>query len=348
MNGSTNEDHTNYFEIMPSNQLDLLLFLESDRMRSLDITSENLANQRNAVQEERRQSLDNQPYGRADEVMQELLYDNFAYKHSTIGSMEDLNAATIGDVKEFFRTYYAPNNAVLTLIGDFKTDDAVARISKFFGGIPRQPDPPTIDMTEPVQGTERRASVDDPLARLPRVEIAYKAVPGNSPDFYALRILSSVLEGGQSSRLFQKLLKEKEAVVSVGGSVISRRGTGALYVSATLKSGQKIEDIEAAIFNEIEHIKKESITEPELAKAKSIQRRVFTNTTQNSLSVAVLLGALTTDFGDPGLINLRLDRYSNVTVEDVQRVANKYLTQNNRTVVITRPKPKRTVESESR
>src|SRR5919199_2724000 len=139
MNGTTNEDRTNYFEALPANQLDLALFLEADRMRSLAITKANLDNQRNAVQEERRLGIDNQPYGESGEVMQQTLYDNFAYKHTTIGSMEDLNAATVDDVAAFFKMYYAPNNAVLTVVGDFKTADALAKIRNDFESIPRQP-----------------------------------------------------------------------------------------------------------------------------------------------------------------------------------------------------------------
>src|SRR5919199_5566672 len=151
MNGTTNEDRTNYFEALPANQLDLALFLEADRMRSLAITKDNLDNQRNAVQEERRLGVDNQPYGKSGEIQQELLYDNFAYKHSVIGSMEDLNAATVEDVAAFFKMYYAPNNATLVLVGDFKTDKALAKIRNSFEGIPSQPAPPAIDTTEPEQ-----------------------------------------------------------------------------------------------------------------------------------------------------------------------------------------------------
>src|SRR5918995_1205702 len=132
MNGTTNEDRTNYYEALPANQLDLALFLEADRMKSLEITKDNLDNQRNAVQEERRLGVDNQPYGKSGEVQQELLYDNFAYKHSVIGSMEDLSAATVEDVSEFFKIYYAPNNAVLVLVGDFNTADALAKIKSSF------------------------------------------------------------------------------------------------------------------------------------------------------------------------------------------------------------------------
>jgi zinc protease len=340
MNGTTNEDRTNYFEALPANQLDLALFLEADRMRSLAITKANLDNQRNAVQEERRLGLDNQPYGKSGEIHQELLYDNFAYKHSVIGSMEDLNAASVEDVSEFFKMYYAPNNAVLVLVGDFNTADALARIKKSFESIPRQPDPPAVDMTEPEQKAERRTSVDDTLARLSQVDIAFKAVPGNTADFYALQVLSAALQSGQSSRLYQQLVKQKEMVTNVGGFVAERRGPGALYTSATLKPGVKTEDVETVIYAEIERLKKEPIADWELEKAKNTTRRNFINGLQSSLSRAVIVGQYTTYYGDPSLINSRLDKVAAVTKDDVQRVANKYLRDTNRTVVITVPKAK--------
>src|SRR5215217_6108706 len=202
MNGTTNEDRTNYFEVLPANQLDLALFLESDRMKSLAITKDNLDNQRNAVQEERRLGVDNEAYGKSDELQQELLYDNFAYKHTTIGSMEDLNAASVEDVAGFFKMYYAPNNAVLTLVGDFNTETTLATIEKYFGSIPRQPNPAPADLSEREMNGERRETIQDPLARAPQVDIAFKAVAGNTPDFYALQVLAAVLQGGQSSRLY--------------------------------------------------------------------------------------------------------------------------------------------------
>jgi zinc protease len=340
MNGTTNEDRTNYFEALPSNQLDLALFLESDRMRSLAITKDNLDNQRNAVQEERRLGVDNQPYGKSEEVQQGLLYDNFAYKHTVIGSMEDLNAATVEDVAAFFKMYYAPNNAVLVLVGDFKTADALAKIRQDFESIPRQPDPPSVDMTEPQQKEERRASVDDMLARAPRVDVAFKAVPGNTADFYALQVLSAALQNGQSSRLYQKLVKEKEMVTNVFGFMDEKRGVGALYSSATLRPGVKTEDVEAAIYAEVDRLKKEPIADWELQKAKNTTRRGFINGLQSSLNRAVTIGQYTTYYNEPNLINQRLDKVAAVTIADVQRVANKYLTDTNRTVVITMPKAK--------
>jgi zinc protease len=340
MNGTTNEDRTNYFEALPANQLDLAIFLEADRMKSLAITKENLDNQRNAVQEERRLGVDNQAYGKSGEMLQELLYDNFAYKHSVIGSMEDLSAATVEDVSEFFKMYYAPNNAVLVLVGDFKTADALAKIRANFESIPRQPDPPPVDMTEPAQKAERRATVDDMLARAPRVDLAFKAVQGNTPDFYAMQVLAAVLQGGQSSRLYQTLVKEKELVTGVGGFMDEKRGVGAFYTNATLTPRAKTEDVESVIYAEIERLKKEPIADWELQKAKNTTRRNLINGLQSSLSRAIVLGQATVYYNEPGLINTRLDKVAAVTKEDVQRVANKYLVDTNRTVVITMPKAK--------
>ena len=340
MNGTTNEERTLYFEILPANQIDLGLLLEADRMKSLAITKENLDNQRNAVQEERRLGLDNQAYGKSGELQQELIYDNFAYKHSVIGSMEDLSAATVEDVAEFFKMYYAPNNAVLVLVGDFKSADALAKIRANFESIPRQPDPPVVDITEPQQKAERRATVDDVLARVPRVDLAYKAVTGNTADFYALQVLGAVLQTGQSSRLYQKLVKDKEMVTGVGGFMDEKRGVGALYTNATLRPGVKTDDIEAAIYAEIDRLKKEPIADWELQKAKNTTRRNLINGLQSSLNRANTIGQYAVYYNDPGLINARLDKVAAVTKEDVQRVANKYLVDTNRTVVITMPKAK--------
>ena len=338
MNGTTNEDRTNYFEALPANQIELALYLEADRMRSLAVTQDNLDNQRNAVQEERRIGLDNAAYGKSGEIQQELMYDNFAYKHSTIGSMADLNAASVEDVQAFFKMYYAPNNAVLTLVGDFKAAEAMGMIKKYFEVIPRQPDPPAVDMTEPEQKAERRTSVDDVLARLPRVAIAYKTIPGNTADFYALQVLANVLGGGSSSRLNQKLVREKEMVTNANSFAQETRGVGGFYITATPRPTFKTDVVEAAIYDEVAQIQKEPIADWELQKAKNGARRAFINGLQSSLARANSIGIYAVYYGDPNLINTRINKVNAVTKEDVQRVANKYLVQANRTVVITVPK----------
>ena len=338
MNGTTNQDRTNYFQALPANQLELALFLEADRMRSLSVTQENLDNQRHAVQEERKIGLDNAAYGKSGEIQQQLMYDNFPYKHSTIGSMEDLNAASVEDVSSFFKMYYAPNNAVLTVVGDFKTSDALATVKKLFGAIPRQPDPPPVDMTEPEQKAERRTSVDDVLARLARVSIAYKTLPGNTPDFYALQVLANVLGAGQSSRLNQKLVREKEMVTNANAFAQEMRGVGAFNIVATPRPNFKTGDVEAAIYDEVARIQKEPIADWELQKAKNNARRNYINGLQSSMGRANSIGQYAIYYDDPNLINTRIDKVNAVTKEDVQRVANKYLVSTNRTVVITVPR----------
>jgi len=339
MNGTTSNDLTLYFETLPANQLELALFLEADRMRSLEITQAKLDNQRQAVQEERRLRVDNQPYGLADEHFDELFYSNFAYQHSTIGSMDDLNAASVEDVAQFFKTYYAPNNAVLSLVGDFKPKEALEMIRRYFEDIPRQAEPPAVDLSEPEQKAERRETMSDPLARATQVQIAYKTPVGNSPDQYALRVLSSVLQSGDSSRLYQTLNKEKELVVGVGGFVDERIGPGGLYIGATVRPGKKAEDVEATIYSEIERLQQQPIAEWELEKAKNTTRYGYLQSIRSAGSRATQLGSFTVKFNDPNLINTRVAGFETVTREDVQRVAKKYLQAKNRTVIVTNPAP---------
>jgi zinc protease len=337
MNGTTNEDRTTYFEELPKNQLDLGLFLESDRMRALNITQANLDNQRNAVQEERRQGIDNQPYGRAQLDVDNLAYDNFAYKHSTIGSMADLNAATIDDVKDFFRIYYAPNNAVLTLVGDFDPDEALAKIKKYFGSIPAQPTPPKVDLADEPHYGERREIIYDPLARLPEIDIAYHIPPGNTPENYAAQQLAVILGQGESSRMYQHLVKDKQLASKADVVGDTRIGTSQLYISATPRPGVKVENLEKGIDDEIAALVKDGITPAELDKAKVQLLRQFIERRRSALFTAILIGNYTVYFNDPNLINTIVDKENTVTVEEANAVAKKYLVRDQRTVVITYP-----------
>ncbi len=340
MNGTTNEERTLYFETLPANQLDLALFLEADRMKSLDISKENLDNQRNAVQEERRLRLDNQPYGRAFERFGETMYDNFNYKHSVIGSMDDLNAASVDDVRDFFRIYYAPNNAVMALVGDFKEAEALAKIKKYFEAIPAQPKSPAVDAVEPSQNAERRFTHDDALAQIPMLMIGYKTPLGNTTDAYALSVLGSVLGGGQSSRLYQKMVKEKQLVLNINSGVSSRRGPGSFTVQAMVAPGKKPEEVEAAIYEEIARVQQEGIADWELEKARTNQRRSAIQSRQSSMGLAMSLVNNAVMYNDPYLTNTQLSKMMTVTKEDVQRVAKTYLQATNRTVGIAVPKPK--------
>ncbi len=337
MNGTTNEDRTVYFEELPKNQLDLGLFLESDRMRALNITQANFENQRKTVQEERRQSYDNQPYAHAELDLDNLSYDNFAYKHSTIGSMADLDAATLQDVTDFFHTYYAPNNAVLTLVGDFDPDEALAKVKKYFGPIPSQPAPPKVDLTEDLHYGERRETISDPLARLPQINIAYHIPPGNTPDNYAAQELAVILGQGQSSRFYQHLVKDKQLASDVSAFADARIGPSLLYLSANPAPGVKVEDLEKGMEEEIAAVVKDGVTPDELAKAKTQLLRRFIEQRRSSLRTAILIGQYTVYFNDPNLINTVQDKQEAVTLEQANAAAKRYLVRDQRTLITTLP-----------
>src|SRR6476619_695870 len=215
MNGTTSSERTNYYETLPANQLPLGLWLESDRMRSLAVTQENLDNQRDAVKEEKRLRYDNQPYGQIFDLINEMIYKNFANSHSTIGSMEHLDAATVDDVQEFFRIYYAPNNAVLVLSGAFETDEAKQLIETYFGDIASQPRPADLDVSEPAEVAANYKEWEDKLAPFPAFLIGWKIPPRRTPEFNALYLAGIILYADDSSRLYQKLVKGEESVIQV-------------------------------------------------------------------------------------------------------------------------------------
>ncbi|HEV2961453.1 MAG TPA: pitrilysin family protein [Candidatus Angelobacter sp.] len=337
MNGSTNNDQTNYFEELPKNQLDMALFLESDRMKALNINQANLDNQRNAVQEERRLRVDNQPYGKSNEELEALAYDSFPYHHSVIGSMDDLNAASIDDVKEFFRIYYAPNNAVLVLTGDLEPSDALAKVKKYFGNIPRQPAPPPVNAGEPDHDKERRKTITDNLARLPQISAAYNAPPGNTADFYALQVLGLVLSSGRSSRLYEHLVHNKEVAINAGAGMQPRRGASLFRVVGVPRPGVKVDDLEKALYDEIEAVKKDGVTQKELDKVRTQFLRGQIQSRSSSQFLANQIGTLTVYYNDPNLINTAYDKFAAVSADQVKQAAQKYLVPEHRSVVITLP-----------
>jgi zinc protease len=338
MNGTTNADRTNYYQSLPANQLELALFLEADRMRSLAVTPANFENQRKTVKEERQQNYDNRAYGRTMEALHELQYDGFAYKHSTIGSMADLDAATVADAQAFFRTYYAPGNAVLVLVGDFLPAEALKRIEHHFGKIPAQQAPPVPDMAEPEQEKERRSTLLDPLARLTRVDIAYKIPPGPHADSLPLQALANILGGGRSARLHHTAVEEKQIAQSVGAYASERRGTGTLQISALMRPGHTTAEFEQLVYAEIERLSQpKSVEDWELDKVRAQARRRAAEQQRGSLSRAVALGEYAVAFNDPDLINRRADLVAKITKEDLQRVAKKYLAPTQRTVLVTQP-----------
>jgi zinc protease len=337
-NGTTNEDRTLYFETLPANQLELALFLEGDRMKSLDINKANLDNQRNAVQEERRLRIDNQPYGPTFELTGTQAYDNPAYKHSVIGSMQDLDAASVDDVATFFKTYYAPNNAILTIVGDVDTKKTMALVEKYFGPTASQPSPKRPDLKEPPHTAERRSTIEDSHARLARVDIAWVGPAAASPDVDALDVLSDVLAGGRSARLNQVIVREKQLATTAAAFPDERRGPGLFLSFATVAPGKNPADVETAILEEIEKVKSGPIADWEIEKARNSARRNAATTVTSTLQRAIQLGQYALFYDDPNRINTISERIEKVTAADVQRVAKQYLTKENRSVIITTPK----------
>jgi zinc protease len=337
MNGTTNKERTLYFETMPANQLDAALFLEADRMRSLAIVKENLDNQRNAVQEERRLRVDNQPYGRANEAIEELAFDNVAYKHSVIGSMQDLNAASVEDVASFFSTYYAPNNATVAIVGDVSTASTLERARRYFESIPSQAPPPPVDVSQPPQDKERRLLIDDSLARLPRLDIGYRVPSSLSPDGDAVDVIGEILASGRSARLYEHIVRDKQLAVTVRAFAPKSRGPRLLVIEATPGPGASLDQLEQAIYSEIDGVKAGPIANAEMEKARNAAQREFIRNLETTLARARNLAEEALFFGDPARMNTRWDRLTRLGAADVQRVAKQYLTPESRTVVTTHP-----------
>jgi predicted Zn-dependent peptidase len=315
----------------------------------LDISQATLDNQRAVVQEERRQSYDNQPYGQLSETIDRMAYNSFGYQHTTIGSMEDLNAATLEDVREFFKTYYAPNNAVLAIAGDFNEGDAKRKVEKYFGEIPRQADPPPVELIEHMGTAEQRKTITDTLARQVRYEAAYKTVAGDDPDAPALQMLGSILSRGRTGRLFKAITEKRLAANATAGGQTGR-GPGLFSLSATLTANGTVEAVEKAFDEEIAKIQDNGVTEDEVSKAKT---QAITGAIvgggggrggggrggggNTALSKANALSQNAVFWNDPGRGNKSLERTLSVTAADIQRVAKKYLVKTNRVVVVVMP-----------
>ncbi|MFN2406907.1 MAG: insulinase family protein [Pyrinomonadaceae bacterium] len=340
MNGTTSTERTNYFETLPSNYLPLAFWLESDRMRSLKVTQENLDNQRHAVQEEKRLRYDNQPYVNAFLRMNELIFTNPANAHSTIGSMEDLDAATIDDVQEFFRIYYAPNNAVISVVGDFDSAEARGLIDKYFGNIPSQPvAPPPVDVSEPEPVAVPQETFHDPLAPAPAFVLGWKIPARRTPDFYSLSLAGTLLFEGDSSRLYQKLVKGDESVVSIEGGVDERRGPSALYIFALPKPGEEVATIREQIFDEIRRIAADGPTEAEMEKLRNSLCNDAVRGRQSTMYRAQRIAEFALYDSDPRLVDSELDQFLAVTAGDIQQATARYLNVNNHVVLDIIPAP---------
>lgn len=329
MNGNTTTERTAYFETMPANQLPLALWLESDRMRSLAVTQENLDNQRKAVQEEKRLNYDNVAYRNALLRVNEMIFRNFSNAHSTIGSMADLDAASVKDVQEFFRIYYAPNNAVLVLSGDFETKEARALVEKYFETIQRQPDPPAPDVAETDAVAVKQDTYNDKFAQLPAFILGWKIPARRTPDFYALSLAGNLLFGGESSRLYQKMVKGEESVVAIQGFFGERRGPSSMYIFALPKPGKDPAQVRQSVLDEFKRLATEGPTAEEMEKLRNNLLNDAVRGRQSSLYRAQLIAEYTLYDNDPNLFNTEHDRYLAVTAEQIKQAAKRYLDTDN-------------------
>jgi zinc protease len=340
LNASTSEDRTNYYEVVPPSRLNLALWLESDRMRSLQVTEAQLRNQQEIVKEERRLRVDNSPYSPSLNLARTAPFSGtgcFSYSHDVIGSMDDLNAAQIEDVQQFFRTYYAPNNATLTLVGDFDPATARQLIQQYFASIPSAQAPPAVTCDSPFTGLPRRDTVTDANAPLPAFMAAYGAVPIGHADSYALELLGTIMGGGASSRLNQRLVKQERAASFAILFSDLRRGPGLMFFYLRANQGVEAGRLEALLDEEVQKLVTDGVTEAELDRAKNQQRAGFIRGLQTAMGRAESLQGYTLYHGDPAAIRTDLARYQAVTRDDVLRVARQYLRPDNRGVVVTIP-----------
>jgi len=327
-NGSTTEDRTNYYETLPSNALPLAMWLDSDRMGfllpTMDLPKVNL--QRDVVKNERRQRVDNQPYGRADEIILAALYPkSHPYSWPVIGSMTDLSAASLTDVQNFFKTYYAPNNATLTIAGDFNPDSVKKMVAQYFGSIPRGPE------------VKRRVSVPDVViprdtflvledkVQLPRLFYTWHSVKGFSRDDAALDILAQIIAGDRNSRLYKRLVYDLQIAQAVSAFQDGSRLDGKFQIDVTPKPGQSVADIDRIVREEIGKVISNGVTPRELQRAKNVYKSSFLNRLASVLGKAEVLNSYNYFVGNPDFVQQDAARYERVSAADVQRVARTYL-----------------------
>ena len=347
LNGHTDFDYTNYFETLPSNRVELGLWLEADRMRSLDVSEENLKNQQNVVSEEVRVNVLNQPYQLFEWIdLWQNAFTNWNNSHNGYGDLADINASTIDDVRSFFKTYYAPNNAVLTVVGDVEASEVKKMVEKYFNDIPSQPAPPQPDLNEPAQTKEKRISQTDKLANLPALATGYHIPAQNSPDFPAMALLVLILQGDDSSRWYQRLVKDKELTLDLSGGLnyfgneFDYRGPMIMTTRTTYKAGKTAEEVVREMDAVIADVTQNGVTPKELADAKVRFRSNFYNQLESTFGKLHLLSVLSLFRDDPNQINSLLTPFEAVTNEQIKTAARKYLVPTNRTVINRVPEAK--------
>lgn len=343
LNGSTWLDRTNYFETVPSNQLAMALWLEADRMGALlpAMTQEKLDTQRDVVKNERRWSVDNQPYGTWWERLPALAFpDTHPFHHSLIGSMDDLSAASLEDIAEFFRTFYTPDNAVLTIAGDVDETEARRFVELYFGPIPKGAGkPPLAPMDVPgTFGEWRRVTVEDDVM-VPRLFLAFRSPVFGHPEYYAASVCATILGSGKGSRLYASLVRETELASDVGAFTYDlSKGADLLIADVTARPGVSAERLEADVAAEIDRLYREGVTADEVQRALALIETGYVSAMQSAGDRADKLSMFATYFGDPALANEQLERYQAVTAADVTRFITSSLGEDNRASLLFVPR----------
>ncbi len=344
-NASTWDDFTNYYEVVPSNYLETLLWAEADRLGSLNVTEKNFPSERDVVKEEFRQNYVAKPYGMLFYLIEKRSFTTHPYRRPGIGSIEELNAASLEDVRAFHKTFYRPDNATLIVVGDFEQKQLDGWIDKYFARI-QKPDSamPRVTVKEPERTSEQRFTEYRPNVPLPAVALTYLAPPVANDDAAALRVAASILSAGESSRLYQSLIYEQQLAQDAGANADLREDTGLFVMYAILAEGKKVEDAERSLLAELKRIQDQPVTAAELDKAKT---QIVTGELRNretSDGKGFALGQATILYGDPARANTNIDRLQAVTAADVQRVMKKYFTDSNRVVLHYLPESMRAAE----
>jgi zinc protease len=337
-NAYTNEDATVFWETVPAQYLPLILWLEADRLASLRIEEKVFKTEREVVKEERRMRIENQPYGRLQEIIADQAFTVHPYKHPVIGSMKDLESASVDDVREFFQTYYVPNNATAVLVGDFDSKEALALVTEYLGRVPASDKPVPRDIPkEPVQTKERRATITEEWP-LPAVVVAHHITFDGNPDSYPLHIASKVLSDGQSSRIYRKLVYEKGIALAAfgGGNIIE--DPNLFFAVALVQPGHTTEEATTALIAELDRLRNEPITAAELQQAKNQFARDYILGRESNQNKAETLGHAVVIHNDIKTADGEFDIFQNLTAADVQRVAKSYFTPENRLVLTIMPK----------
>ena len=337
-NAYTTEDTTVYFETFPSNYLARAFWLEADRMGGLTVTDKNFKSEREVVKEERRLRVDNAPYGRVFEDLSAIAFTAHPYHHPVIGSMADLDNATVEDVRDFFRTFYRPDNATIVIVGDFAADEAVQLATQYFGGIPRPARPvPRIAMPEPAQQKERSATKSYPNTPLPAILMGYRMPAEYAPDSYPLQLTSSILSGGESSMLYRKLVYQDRVAVETAGEGNFTEDPNLFIALAVMNQGKTIDEGRKDIEGVLAQLKNAPVDANELEKARNQRIASFILGRQTDQQKASAVGSYAVIGKDPNRFNTELDRYLHVTAADIQRTARAYFVPEHLTVLRVQP-----------